>query len=112
MPSYLAPGIDPSQASRICMEKCRAMCCRGPLVLELAATEVDDFLKQAERLQLVVRVQRSSSGGGWLKFSEYAGECCPMLDTKTFGCRIYENRPQRCRVFPTRPTPGCLISGG
>ena len=44
MSSFLAPGLTPGEASEICMNQCRAMCCRGPLVLELAASEVEGFV--------------------------------------------------------------------
>jgi Fe-S-cluster containining protein len=99
-------------ASDICMNQCRAMCCRGPLILSLTGTERLAFERHASNLGVVLRVSRSPDGGGWVKFSEHEGECCPMLDRATFACRIYFDRPQRCRDFPERLTPGCAISGG
>ncbi len=112
MPSFLAPGLSPQEASHICMNVCRAMCCRGPLILELAASEVESFLANSQKLQVQAEVNSAVDGRGWVKFADHPGEMCPMLDAKTFACRIYESRPQRCREFPSRLTPGCAISGG
>ena len=112
MPSFLIPGLTAEQASRICMNECRAGCCRGPLLLELTAAEVDDFKRRAVALGLTVAVARRPDGGGWLRFADYPGERCPMLHPDTFACRIYADRPGRCRRFPERKTPGCAISGG
>ena len=112
MSSFLAPGLDPQAASQICMNECRAMCCRGPLILELAASEVERFVAEGRRLQVPAKVSTTSDGQGWVKFADHPGEMCPMLDAATFACRIYESRPHRCREFPVRLTPGCAISGG
>ncbi len=94
------------------MEQCRAGCCRGPLILRLAADEVAAFQASATALGVAAQVTPTSYGGGWVRFGDHAGQCCPMLDQATWACRIYEARPQRCRAFPERPTPGCAISGG
>ena len=112
MASFLIPGLTVEQASRICMAECRAGCCRGPLLLELTAAEVADFKRRAVGLGLAVTIARRPDGGGWLRFADYPGECCPMLNPDTFACRIYSDRPSRCRRFPERKTPGCAISGG
>ena len=112
MPFYRRPGLTPESASDICMNQCRAMCCRGPLILALNEAELFDFEQNASIMGVALRVTKSPDGGGWVKFSEHAGECCPMLDRATFGCRIYADRPQRCREFPEKPTVGCAISGG
>ena len=112
MTSFLAPGLNPQEASQICMNECRAMCCRGPLLLELSASEVVNYVDAGASLQVQVRVNTAADGRGWVKFADHPGEMCPMLDAGTFACRIYETRPRRCREFPSRPTPGCAISGG
>ena len=112
MSHYLLPGLDPEEASRICMESCRAMCCRGPLLLELDSAEVPAFRRKALELGRDVRIQEEEGAGGWLKFADHEGERCPMLDPDTWACMIYEARPRRCREFPERWTPGCAISGG
>ena len=112
MAVYLKPGLTLREASEICMDQCRAMCCRGPLILELAAEEAEAFRDRAAVLGTEVDFLPLSQGRAGVRFSDYAGECCPMLDRDTFACRIYENRPERCRQFPERLTPGCAISGG
>ena len=98
-------------ASDICMNRCKAMCCRGPLVLRLGQDEVRDFEGHAVRLGVAVRITQTTDGGGWLRFLDHPGEHCPMLDDATSACLIYQHRPKRCREFPQRPTPGCAISG-
>ena len=111
MPAIIMPGLTPEEASHICMEQCRALCCRGPLILELTKGEAQSFREHAGRLGVGARVSARPDGGGWVRFSDYETESCPMLDPDTNACRIYQDRPQRCRDFPERPTPGCAISG-
>lgn len=107
----LKGGITPEFASHVCMSYCRAMCCRGALVLSLSETEAGSFQERGDELGATVVLTRRDGGGAWVRFSDHEGERCPMLDPKTFGCRIYKHRPQRCRDFPEKPTPGCPISG-
>ena len=102
--------LTPEAATDICMNQCRAMCCRGPLILRLSGDESSRFEEQAMALGLTVKVDAAPGGGGWVKFAEHTGERCPMLEDTTSACRIYQDRPQRCRIFPERPTPGCAIS--
>jgi Fe-S-cluster containining protein len=111
MPPHLSPGLTSEAASQICMHQCRAMCCRGPLILRLTAQETLAMKEQAAALGVPLQVSQAPEGGGWVRFSEHTGERCPMLDATTYACRIYNDRPQRCRDFPERPTPGCAISG-
>ena len=111
MPHIIA-GLTPEAASDICMNRCRAMCCRGALILHLSAAEVPVFEQQAAAMGAAATVTRTPAGEGWVRFSDHAGEHCPMLDDSTSRCRIYEDRPQRCRDFPETLTPGCAISGG
>ena len=108
---HLMAGLTPAAASDICMNHCKAMCCRGPLVLRLSPDEVRAFEGHAVRLGVAVRITQTPEGGGWLRFLDHPGEHCPMLDDATSACLIYQYRPQHCRDFPRRPTPGCLISG-
>lgn len=112
MPPFRMPGLSPASSSDICMNQCRAMCCRGPLILTLTGSELLSFERDASVLGVVLKVSKSPDGGGWVKFADHAGECCPMLDQATFACRVYATRPQRCRDFPEKLTPGCAISGG
>jgi len=103
--------LTPEAATDICMNQCRAMCCRGPLILRLSGDESSRFEEQAMALGLTVKVDAAPGGGGWVKFAEHTGERCPMLEDTTSACLIYQDRPQRCRIFPEIPTPGCAISG-
>jgi Fe-S-cluster containining protein len=111
MSPHLRASLTPEMASHICMNQCKAMCCRGPLILQLAWDEALAFMGHGAALGVDVRVIRTPSGDGWVRFTDHEGERCPMLDNRTFACRIYENRPRRCRDFPERATPGCSISG-
>ena len=43
-------NFTPEEASRICMDQCRAMCCRGPLILRLEPEEVAVFHREAVHL--------------------------------------------------------------
>ncbi len=93
------------------MTECRAGCCRGPLLLELTSGEVRLLRRAAARLKVRLHLEQRDDGSGWLKFTDHEGERCPMLAPDSFACRIYYQRPRRCRDFPQRPTPGCRISG-
>jgi Fe-S-cluster containining protein len=112
MPPHLMAGLSAEAAGHICMNQCKAMCCRGSLLLVLSSSEVNDFKERAESLGVEPAITRTQDGDGWVRFSEHEGEHCPMLDSLTSKCRIYEDRPQRCRDFPEVLTPGCAISGG
>jgi Fe-S-cluster containining protein len=104
-------AMNAEAASRICMNECRAQCCRGPLVLHLGADEVAGFRERGAALGEELRLRESTDGGATVVFLEHAGERCPMLDDATSACRIYESRPERCRAFPDRPRADCAISG-
>ena len=103
--------LTPEAASRICMEQCRAMCCRGPIILRLAPGETEGFQANAARLGVEARITANADGSGWLRFTDHPGDRCPMLDPEDFSCRSYADRPRRCREFPEKPEPGCAISG-
>jgi Fe-S-cluster containining protein len=108
---HLATGLTLEAASHICQHRCRAQCCRGPLVLGLTAPEVVTFEARAAALGVALKVRAGDDGSGLVVFLEHEGGRCPMLDEATSACRIYEDRPQRCREYPERPRPDCPISG-
>ena len=112
MSPHIIPGLSREESTDICMNRCRAMCCRGQLILQLRPEEIETFSERGKNLGAPVSVIVRPDGGGWVRFGDHPGERCPMLDEETFGCRIYDQRPQRCRDFPDRVTPGCIISGG
>ena len=111
MPPHVIRGLTPEAASHICMNQCKGMCCRGPMILTLTPEEVPAFQGRADSLHVPLVINLGPSGG-WLRFSDHTGERCPMLEGSTFACRIYKDRPQRCLDFPQTLTPGCAISGG
>jgi Fe-S-cluster containining protein len=111
MPPHLRTGLTPAAASHICMHECKAMCCRGPMYLRLTPEEVVAFKEQAAALGVALRIVLAPDGSGSVGFLDHEGERCPMLDSATWACRVYQHRPQRCRDFPERPVPGCAISG-
>ena len=102
--------LTPESASRICMDECRAMCCRGPIILRLDPGEVTGFYRAAAELGTEVRISPAPDGGGNVLFLDQPGEHCPMLDPATAACRIYGQRPRVCREFPRKREPGCAIS--
>jgi Fe-S-cluster containining protein len=111
MPFHLAAGLTLEAASRICRHECRALCCRGPLYLSLTAAEVAGFKAHAAALGAELELHEAADGSGTVSFLEHPGQHCPMLDDATSVCRIYEDRPERCRTFPEKARPECAISG-
>ena len=106
----MKPGLTLDQASNICMNECMALCCQGPLILSIEEHEIDLFKNKAQAIGTTVYVHKATNKGGWVRFSDYPEDHCPMLNPKTFACNIYDSRPQRCRDFPTKPTHWCAIS--
>ena len=107
--SYLKQGLTVEAASSICIERCGAQCCQGPLVLCLSEKEKIIFNRKADDIGKSLHLP--ASGQSWIvKFEDYRGDCCPMLDVETNKCLIYEYRPRQCRAFPSRPIKGCEIS--
>ena len=108
--SYLKLGLTVEAGSSICIERCRAQCCQGPLVLRLSEEEKLIFQQKADGMGTTLKI--TLLGQSWiLKFQDHQGGRCPMLDSGTSICRIYNDRPSRCRLFPGKPIPGCAISG-
>ncbi len=94
------------------MTECRAQCCRGAMILTLQPHEIPLLQQQSTELGVELKVETRPSGVGWVRFTDHPGSHCPMLDDATSSCRIYDQRPQRCRDFPERVVEGCIISGG
>ena len=108
----LSRKIDPGEVSNICINQCKAMCCRGPIVLTLSNDEFEEFERNSGKLNLDLKPIHKNDGTIVIKFLDQMGGHCPMLDPDTSMCMIYQNRPNVCRDFPTKYTPGCPISGG
>jgi Fe-S-cluster containining protein len=111
MPLPLPMRLTREAATHICMHECRAQCCRGPLYLRLTAAEVIAFTARAAALGIVLKLRKAADGSGSVSFLDHPGARCPMLDDVTSACRIYEDRPERCRRFPDERRPDCPISG-
>ena len=112
MPPHLAPGLSVEEASRLCRTQCLAQCCRGAMILVLRPEETELLRQRAREFGVTLDVEDKEDGTGWVRFAEHPGAHCPMLDDATSSCRIYEERPRRCRDFPERMVDGCVISGG
>jgi Fe-S-cluster containining protein len=97
--------VDPSD---VCRLQCRAACCQGPLVLRLSAEEAARLTARGAALGVPVVIVPVADGAR-LRFTDHPDDRCPMLDPVGHGCRIYPERPARCRAFPEAPTPGCLL---
>ena len=111
MSESILNGLSLTGKNRICIEQCKASCCRDPYILVLEADEVKSFQSVAVDMGLDLKIQAMVDGSAWVKFSDHLNQSCPMLDSGTSICRIYNNRPSRCRLFPGKPIPGCAISG-
>ena len=106
---YIKDGLTLEAANYICIERCRAQCCQGPLILILSKKEKLIFTRTAS--DLGISLNMTSFGRSYLiKFEDHQGSRCPMLDSGTMKCMIYEDRPRQCRAFPVRPIKGCEIS--
>ena len=55
----LVRTIDPGEVSNICISQCKAMCCRGPLILSLTNDEFVEFERYSGKLDLDIKpIQR------------------------------------------------------
>ena len=81
-------GLTAPAASGICMNHCKAMCCRGSLILELTPNDIDSFKGHASEFGVEVEVAGSPDRGGWARFADHQGKHCPMLDDATSACRV------------------------
>ena len=106
---YIKDGLTPEAASSICIDRSRAQCCRGPLLLSLSEEEKLTFDRKANDMNRPLRTIPFARS--WIvKFEDHQGDCCPMLDMESMKCLIYDDRPIQCKEFPSRPIKGCEIS--
>ena len=94
-----------------CAVECGARCCRGH-VAYLTPEEGDRMRRLDPRVwvrdmapQEVLRYAGNPRGHVLMDFR--SGPCVFLQADKT--CRIYADRPNACRVFPTAPHPNCLV---
>ena len=95
---------------QLCAGDCGAQCCRGPAYLRLTPAEAERLRAHAARLGVPLTLKRTLGDGMTMNFPDHEGDRCPMLDSTTLECRIYDERPERCRAFPEAPRPGCALS--
>ncbi len=56
---HVTAGLTAPAATGICMNQCKAMCCRGALILQLTPDEIDSFKGQANKLGVEAQVAGS-----------------------------------------------------
>lgn len=80
-------------------EECDAWCCRYVLdKLDNADTHKPKYWKAVKYQK--VRAVEWWEDGKWIRF---AHDCpCAQLDQETGKCKIYDTRPDVCRLFPTK----------
>lgn len=94
---------------------CRGECCTMPVevssadLIKLNLCTEDEILhapkKTAKRLIKDGVLQSYREGTGLYMLSAAPSGECYFLDSKTRKCRVYEQRPQVCRQFPTEVGP-------
>jgi Fe-S-cluster containining protein len=79
---------DDADATAVCIEECGGHCCSGGA-----------FLRQADAARLVAASEQDAvAANGYQTRTDEAGDCV-LLDDEG-RCRVYEERPLDCRLFP------------
>lgn len=97
-PPVMLPQVVPSTVCLRCEVCCRFPAPDSPLrpyfteheiagAVAAGAAETDFPNRRGSQVQLIA----DSQGEGY---------CCPMFDSATFHCRIYERRPLDCQLYP------------
>lgn len=100
-------------SKELCSQECHAQCCRAPGFMTLQADEVSRLcaLPGGDKLQVRINmwlVNGERVGGPFVVvWEDHERGRCPFL-TDDYLCSIYEQRPEGCRTFPTRPMHRCL----
>lgn len=74
-------------------EQCPGACCRAYPHLQDGAS----LTQEEAALPLFREHLRRDATGPFLSFKK-SGKC-PFLDSSTFRCRIYADRPEKCQTF-------------
>jgi Fe-S-cluster containining protein len=94
-----------------CPELCNANCCKSH-VIDFYRKEYEKILKNADKE--IVSILKSnavkSDLEGCYKAINAVGQQCPLLMSSK--CRIYDYRPEACRVFPFVIFPDAEIGCG
>ena len=87
---------------QMCAVECGAKCCRNWTKIA--------FLSEGEaaRLKAINPDAPIVPGNGSDKWAMFLGDGCVFLanDNK---CSVYEQRPQACKTFPSKPANFCLV---
>ena len=92
----------PSRA--LCVEQCRAACCRAPGSLVLSEREAQ---RLAMRVPGALTLYHEGGNRHRLNFSDHGGQCPALNDDST--CRVYADRPVACHHYPSMPDPRCAV---
>lgn len=104
----------------LCVTVCGAKCCRDNGGIRVRPAEVSRVKQAAKRVGVKIRFIQSgmvSLVDGRKPTPLFLLETAPdrvclLLDRETNECRIYEDRPDACRRFPSGPVRGCLVWPG
>ena len=108
----------------VCAGECGSRCCRTGYKITLSDNEMRHFAELALRRGRVLVFNAVVLPGVEIRadppdvpdldavwsvtWGEQQGGCCPMLEDNGL-CGVYEERPGTCRLFPTEPSPNCLV---
>jgi len=88
----------------LCVDRCGAACCRAPGSIVVTRDEAERIGRHSAHDTIFYQEGPDQHR---LNFSDHEGRCPMLLWNST--CRIYEDRPQACRLFPTQPDPRCAV---
>ena len=91
----------------LCVERCRAACCRAPGSVVLSHHEAN---RMALRSPTPLHLYDEGGNRLRLNFSDHDGHC-PMLEADA-RCRIYSDRPVACHRYPSQPELRCAVWPG
>jgi Fe-S-cluster containining protein len=98
---------EPSE--QVCIVECGSRCCQAPgMEMSLTGDGVRRLRLLATREGVDFEpVRVHTKNDAWtLPLNP-----CVFLDERGY-CRIYDDRPDACRVFPHKPFQGCLVYPG
>jgi len=103
-------------STEVCAVECGARCCRAPARLLVTEDELDRLAELADARGVTITVvpvatrrDPTTRAGSMIVHADQPGGVCPFLIEASNLCSIYEDRPDACRRFPTKPEPGCVL---
>lgn len=94
----------------ICVDECGAQCCKAPGSFSLRDDEVIRLNRLAKMHRIVFPIFADPYRAGMFMhdFELNDNKHCPFLkDDNT--CRIYFERPDACRQYPTKYEASCVL---